>query len=156
VSRRVSLPGADELFRRTSQSEAAATEPATEAVPEPARPVSARRPLAAAPAPVDTAEDEGADAEPSTAPLPSTPAPPEPARSPRRTASGRVRHDEKMTVYVTADELLEIEHARLVLRRTVGSAVDRGRLVRAAVAMALADLDEHGDDSELVRRLSDS
>jgi hypothetical protein len=70
--------------------------------------------------------------------------------------SGRVRHDEKMTVYVTADELLEIEHARLVLRRRVGSAVDRGRLVRAAVAMALADLDEHGTDSELVRRLSES
>jgi hypothetical protein len=67
-----------------------------------------------------------------------------------------VRHDEKMTVYVTADELLEIEHARLVLRRRVGSAVDRGRLVRAAVAMALADLDEHGTDSELVRRLSES
>jgi hypothetical protein len=38
----------------------------------------------------------------------------------------------------------------------VGSAVDRGRLVRAAVAMALADLDARGDDSELVRRLSGS
>jgi hypothetical protein len=67
-----------------------------------------------------------------------------------------VRHDEKMTVYITADELLELEHARLVLRRTLGSAVDRGRLVRAAVAMALADLDEHGADSELVRRLNDT
>jgi hypothetical protein len=44
----------------------------------------------------------------------------------------------------------------LVLRRTLGSAVDRGRLVRAAVAMALADLDEHGADSELVRRLNDT
>src|SRR6185437_15710795 len=32
--------------------------------------------------------------------------------APRATrSSGRVRHDEKMTVYVTADELLEIEHA---------------------------------------------
>ena len=31
--------------------------------------------------------------------------------------SGRVRHDEKMTVYVTSDELLDIEHARLALRR---------------------------------------
>jgi hypothetical protein len=43
-----------------------------------------------------------------------------------------------------------------VLRRSLGSAVDRGRLVRAAVAMALADLDERGDDSELVRRLTES
>ena len=58
-----------------------------------------------------------------------------------RTASGRVKHDEKMTVYVTADELLDIEHARLELRRHHGLAVDRGRLVRAAVALALADLD---------------
>ncbi|MGH3509300.1 MAG: hypothetical protein ACRDPI_03620 [Nocardioidaceae bacterium] len=67
--------------------------------------------------------------------------------------SGRVRHDEKMTVYVTADELLDIEHARLDLRRHHGLAVDRGRLVRAAVALALADLEENGDDSVLLRRL---
>ena len=75
-----------------------------------------------------------------------------PARS-ARAASGRVRHEEKMTVYVTADELVDIEHARLMLRRDHGLAVDRGRLVRAAVALALADLDEHGADSALVRRL---
>ena len=34
-----------------------------------------------------------------------------------RRPSGRVRHDEKMTVYVTADELIELEHLRLRLRR---------------------------------------
>ena len=67
--------------------------------------------------------------------------------------SGRVRHDEKMTVYVTAAELLEIEHARLAMRSLHGVAVDRGRLVREAVAMALADLESNGDDSELVQRL---
>ena len=67
--------------------------------------------------------------------------------------SGRVRHDEKMTIYVTADELLEIEHARLELRRTHGLAVDRGRLVREAVAIALADFEQSGDDSVLVQRL---
>ncbi|HET6694638.1 MAG TPA: cobyrinic acid a,c-diamide synthase [Pedococcus sp.] len=71
-----------------------------------------------------------------------------------RTASGRVRHDEKMTVYVTSEELLDIEHARLDLRRHHGLAVDRGRIVRAAVALALEDLDEHGADSALVQRLS--
>ena len=67
--------------------------------------------------------------------------------------SGRVRHDEKMTVYVTADELLDIEHARLSMRRDHGLAVDRGRLVREAIALALIDLEEHGEDSALVRRL---
>ena len=35
----------------------------------------------------------------------------------------------KMTVYVTADELLDLEHARLSLRRDTGLAVDRGRIV---------------------------
>ena len=73
-----------------------------------------------------------------------------------RTPSGRVRHDEKMTVYVTSDELFDIENARLHLRRTHGLAVDRGRLVRAAVALALADLEEHGDESPLVKRLSEA
>jgi hypothetical protein len=72
---------------------------------------------------------------------------------PSRRPSGRVRHDEKMTVYVTAAELLEIEHARLSLRSLHGVAVDRGRLVREAVAMALADLESNGDDSQLVQRL---
>lgn len=67
--------------------------------------------------------------------------------------SGRVRHDEKMTIYVTADELMDIEHARLALRRTHGLAVDRGRLVREAVAIALADFEQNGDDSVLVQRL---
>lgn len=71
----------------------------------------------------------------------------------KRAPSGRVRHDEKMTVYVTADELVDIEHARLALRRDHGLAVDRGRLVREALAIVLADLEHHGDDSELVRRL---
>ena len=68
--------------------------------------------------------------------------------------SGRVRHDEKMTVYVTADELLDIEHARLTLRRH-GLAVDRGRLVREAVALVLADLETQGVHSPLVQRLLD-
>jgi hypothetical protein len=78
---------------------------------------------------------------------------PEPDDDSRRRPSGRVRHDEKITIYVTADELLDIEHARLELRRHHGLAVDRGRLVREAVAMVLADLEEHGHDSMLVQRL---
>ena len=71
----------------------------------------------------------------------------------KRTPSGRVRHDEKMTVYVTADELLDLEHTRLSLRRSHGLAVDRGRLVREAVALVLADFEARGHDSVLVQRL---
>jgi hypothetical protein len=81
------------------------------------------------------------------------PTQPESTSAAPRKPSGRVRHDEKMTVYVTADELLDIEHARLSLRRHQGLAVDRGRLVREAIAMALADLEVNGDDSALVQRL---
>ena len=73
----------------------------------------------------------------------------------QRRPSGRVRHDEKMTVYVTSDELLDIEHARLTLRREHGLAVDRGRLVREALALMLADLEAQGADSALVQRLLD-
>ena len=69
--------------------------------------------------------------------------------------SGRIRHDEKMTVYVTYEELLEIEHARLALRSGQGLAVDRGRLVREAIALVLADYQAKGDDSALVRRLTE-
>ncbi|HZG04258.1 MAG TPA: hypothetical protein VE546_11905, partial [Streptomyces sp.] len=72
--------------------------------------------------------------------------------APRR-PSGRERHDEKITVYVSAEELMDLEHARLVLRGEHGLAVDRGRIVREAVAVVLADLESRGDASILVRRL---
>jgi hypothetical protein len=94
------------------------------------------------------------DPEKSVRAVPDTAPAPEAEQAPRR-PSGRVRHDEKMTVYVTSDELLDIEHARLSLRRTHGLAVDRGRLVREAVALILADLEAHGDDSALVQRLTE-
>jgi hypothetical protein len=76
-------------------------------------------------------------------------------RGQRRRPSGRVKHDEKMTVYVTSDELLDLEHARLALRRDHGLAVDRGRMVREAVALVLADLEHNGVDSLLVQRLTE-
>jgi hypothetical protein len=74
-------------------------------------------------------------------------------RNPSRRPSGRERHDEKITVYVSAEELMDLEHARLVLRGEHGLAVDRGRIVREAVAVVLADLETRGDASILVRRL---
>jgi len=67
-------------------------------------------------------------------------------------ASGRIRHDEKITVYVSADELIALEQARITLRQG-GITVDRGRIVRAALACALSDLDVKGLDAEIVSRL---
>jgi hypothetical protein len=119
LSRRVSLPAADDLFRPT-------------VVPDPD---DVTEPEAAAPTEPEPVVEE-----------------PEPEKP--RTPSGRVRHDEKMTVYVTADELLDLEQARLMLRRNHGLAVDRGRVVREAIAIALADFDENGGDSVIVQRLT--
>jgi hypothetical protein len=67
--------------------------------------------------------------------------------------SGRRRHDAKITVYVSDDELVELEHARLKVRADHGLAVDRGRIVREAIAVLLADLSARGADSLLVQRL---
>jgi hypothetical protein len=72
---------------------------------------------------------------------------------PARSRPDRTKHDEKITVYISADELLALETARLTLRGQHGVAADRGRIVREAIAVILADLDERGDDSVLVRRL---
>lgn len=79
----------------------------------------------------------------------------EPAEEPERRPSGRVRHDEKMTVYVTSAELLHLEQVRLRLRAEHGLAVDRGRLVREAIHLVLAEFEALGDDSPLVRRLTE-
>ncbi|MCL2536361.1 MAG: hypothetical protein FWE39_19545 [Nocardiaceae bacterium] len=96
-------------------------------------------------------------AKPVPPPVTANPQPPQPARrkAPRqnRRPSGRERHDEKITVYVSAEELMDLEHARLVLRGEHGLAIDRGRIVREAVAVVLADLESRGDASILVRRL---
>ena len=73
-----------------------------------------------------------------------------------RKPSGRVKHDEKMTVYVTAQELLDLEHARLTLRAEHGLAVDRGRLVREALHLVLADLEQNGESSALIRRITEA
>ena len=70
-----------------------------------------------------------------------------------RRTTGRERHDEKITVYVSPEELVAIEQARLVLRAEHGVAVDRGRLVREAVAEMLIDLEAHGEESVVVQRL---
>lgn len=125
MSRRVSLPAADDLFR-----------PSVPSQPRGAARASARTAGAKTGAP----ETGGGTTEAQE------------AAAGRRT-SGRVRHDEKMTVYTTAEELIELEHARLTLRRDQGLAVDRGRLVREAIAIVLADLEARGEDSELVQRL---
>ncbi len=69
-------------------------------------------------------------------------------------ASGRVRHDQKITVYLTGQELLDLEQARLRLRAEFDLGVDRGRIVREAVAELLQDLHDRGPDSALVRRLT--
>ncbi|TNC26568.1 cobyrinic acid ac-diamide synthase [Amycolatopsis alkalitolerans] len=70
-----------------------------------------------------------------------------------RRGSGRQKHDSKITVYVSGDELVAMEQARLALRAQHGLVIDRGRLVREAVAVLLADFDQHGPDSVLVQRL---
>lgn len=79
--------------------------------------------------------------------------PARPAETAARRGTGRQRHDTKITVYVADEELLSLERARLSLRAEHGLAVDRGRIVREAIAMVLADLDEHGGDASLVHRL---
>ena len=81
-------------------------------------------------------------------------APPEDREAAERVPSGRQRHDEKVTFYCTADELMDLENARLLLRRQHGIAVDRGRIVREALAQVLSELERDGADAPLVRRLT--
>lgn len=88
---------------------------------------------------------------------------PAPLRSSRRiravgdrAPSGRERHEEKITVYCSPQELVDLETARLQLRADHGLAVDRGRIVREALAVVLADLEAKGEASILVRRLRQS
>lgn len=125
VNKRASLPGASELFR-TTQSNPAFDEP-------PQAEASEREPAAQQ----DDARTSVAASE--TPPVPQ--------------ASGRIRHDQKITVYFSSEELFALEDGTLDCKRNHGLRVDRGRLVRSAVALALADLAERGADSDVVAAL---
>ncbi|MFI8932755.1 hypothetical protein ACIG3E_34470 [Streptomyces sp. NPDC053474] len=186
MSRRVSLPGADELFRTTGGMALQASTPRRQTngearVPAPAgesdeAAAEESHASAAAQGDGESAEHPAGEAEPGGA-RGDDAARGRPAqegstssgtgknaastatqtrkrgRAANRRPSGRERHDEKITVYVSAEELMDLEHARLVLRGEHGLAVDRGRIVREAVAVVLADLESRGDASILVRRL---
>jgi len=77
---------------------------------------------------------------------------PGPATDSGRQASGREAHSQKITVYLSADEFLDLERARLSLHIR-GIRVDRGRLVREAIAVLMADLEAGIDASVIARRL---
>ncbi|OLT47545.1 hypothetical protein BJF85_15270 [Saccharomonospora sp. CUA-673] len=167
MSKRASLPGASELFRRTSNpvfGDGAVT-PAVPPAPAPAPEAES-----VDPAPSDTGgAASGSDSAGSGRGGSDGAAPdgragkPADTRSARglattnagRRGSGRQKHDTKITVYLSGDELVAIEQTRLALRASHDLAVDRGRIVREAVAVLLADFEEHGDDSVLVNRLRD-
>jgi hypothetical protein len=130
MSRRVSLPGADELFRNTAT-------------------------LSAVPSSRENIEEM--ETLPQSAPKTKSGAV---RTTPRRRAtafdrapSGREKHDEKITVYLSPDELYDLDQARLALRGDLGLAVDRGRIVRESLSIIIADLEAKGDQSIIARRL---
>ena len=135
MTRRANLPGADELFRSTT--------PALSAVPT---------------------QSSTEIVNPLIPPAIATPKSPSSKKGVRtiarrrmttidRSPSGRERHDEKITVYLSPDELFDLDQARLQLRGDLGLAVDRGRIVRESIAVIIADLEAKGDQSILARRL---
>ena len=79
---------------------------------------------------------------------------PEQRKPSRPVATGRVKHDQKITVYFSSEELFALEDATLELKRRHGINLDRGRLVRTAVALALLDLAENGAESAVVTELN--
>jgi len=102
-----------------------------------------------------TGDGTAAEGKPQSAPTSAVRAVPDAPTEEKKGASGRIRHDEKMTVYVTSQELVDIERTRLALRADHGLAVDRGRLVREALDLVLADFAENGESSLLIRQLTE-
>ena len=133
MTRRASLPGADELFRANTPALSAVRQ-----VVEEAQEVS--KPIGVAPATPKTKKG-----------VRSTPR--RRVTTVDRSPSGREKHDEKITVYLSPDELFDLDQARLTLSGDLGLAVDRGRIVRESIAVIVADLEAKGDQSILARRL---
>ena len=125
MSPRASLPGAEELFRRTSPEKVA---------------------------PRKTSSTDRQDAKSTKLQVASEPQ--EPVSQRASAGGGKApRHEEKVTFYCTAEDLMAIEQTRLKLRAEHGVAADRGKIVRAALAYVLEDFEARADDSILLRRL---
>jgi len=135
MTRRANLPGADELFRSTAP---ALSSVPTQSIPDHATPLVA--PAIATPKGSSSKKGVRTIARRRVTTV-------------DRSPSGRERHDEKITVYLSPDELFELDQARLQLRGDLGLAVDRGRIVRESIAVIIADLEAKGDQSILARRL---
>jgi len=134
MTRRASLPGADELFR--------ANTPALSAVRQVAEATTA---APSTPQPVGVAQPKTKKGVRTISRRRVTAA--------EKSPSGRELHEEKITVYLSTDELFDLDQARLMLRGDLGLAVDRGRIVRESIAVIIADLEAKGDQSILARRL---
>ena len=132
MTRRASLPGADELFRANTPALSAVRQ-----VVEEAQEVS--KPIGVSATPKNK---KGVRSTPRRR-----------VTTVDRSPSGRERHEEKITVYLSPDELFDLDQARLQLRGDLGLAVDRGRIVRESIAVIIADLEAKGDQSILARRL---
>jgi hypothetical protein len=133
MTRRASLPGADELFRSNSPALSAVRQSAPEPVVEtPASSIAPNR----------SSSKKGVRSIPRRR-----------ITAVEKSPSGRERHDDKITVYLSPDELFDLDQARLTLRGDLGLAVDRGRIVRESIAVIIADLESKGDQSILARRL---
>jgi hypothetical protein len=134
MTRRASLPGADELFKNNAPSLSAVREVQREET-----------------VPTSIPNTVGTAAQKSKKGVRSIPR--RRVTSNDKSPSGRERHDEKITVYLSPDELFDLDQARLMLRGDLGLAVDRGRIVRESIAVIIADLEAKGDQSILARRL---
>ena len=134
MTRRASLPGADELFRNNAPALSAVREVIAEptVTPTPTAPVTSSSPKS----------KKGVRSIPRRR-----------ITQADKSPSGRERHDEKITVYLSPDELFDLDQARLMLRGDLGLAVDRGRIVRESIAVIIADLESKGEQSILARRL---
>ncbi len=134
MSRRASLPGADELFRPTGSPRRA--EPAERRSEDKATPRQADKSTN-----LQVAEEAPQD------------------RRPVASASGQdrkgPRHETKVTFYCTNADLTALDQARLTLRAEHGVGADRGKVVRTALAYVLEDFEARGADSILLRRLQE-
>jgi hypothetical protein len=134
MSRRASLPGADELFRSTT--------PALTSVRDTTPEIEPSSIIQNPTTPVTRSQSKSVRTTPRRR-----------VSSVDRSPSGRESHAEKITVYLSPEELFDLDQARLLLRGDLGLAADRGRIVRESIAVIIADLEAKGEQSILARRL---
>jgi len=91
---------------------------------------------------------------------PITTIPNEPPQEPQHTTATKhkpnkhIQHDKKITIYMTTNKLLDIEHTHLSLQHHQKLTINRNQLIQKTITITLTNLKTNNNNNVLMQQLT--